>query len=117
MLNPVLIAYVLTTSLGLVTLKLGSNHGAIIELVDKKLVTNLNFYSIVGLALYGISFFLYMYLIAKNDLGYIIPIAAAMVYILVFTASYFIFKESFTPLKIGGIALIIVGLFILNFRA
>lgn len=64
--------------------------------------------------MYGISFLLYVYLISKHDLGYIIPVTAAFVYVIVFTASYFIFDETFTAAKIAGIVMILSGLIFLN---
>jgi drug/metabolite transporter (DMT)-like permease len=106
--------YVLTTSSALVILKLGAKAGALVSFVDGKLHFNLNLYVLAGVLLYGMSFVLYTYLIASYDLGYIIPIAAAFVYVLIFLASFFIFKETFTLLKVGGIALIVVGLALLN---
>jgi small multidrug resistance pump len=76
----------------------------------------MNFYSVAGIVLYGLSFMLYVYLISKNDLGYIIPLAAAFVYIVIFIASAVVFKEVFTATKIIGIAMIVVGLIFLNLK-
>jgi drug/metabolite transporter (DMT)-like permease len=108
--------YVIATSFALVALKYGSKAGAPIHYVDNKLQFNINLYTVLGIALYGISFLIYMYLISKYDLGYIIPLTAAFIYILIFVASYFIFHELFTTTKIMGIGLIIVGLAFLNFK-
>lgn len=108
--------YILTTSVALIALKWGSKSGAAIDNVDSKLQLNLNPYIISGVALYGISFLLYTYLIAKYDLGYIIPLTTALVYVVIFTASYFIFDEVFTAFKIAGIILIVSGLALLNLK-
>lgn len=108
--------YVLTTSSALIVLKLGAKAGAPIQFVDSKLHLNLNPYVIGGVFLYGMSFLVYVYLISKYDLGYIIPLTTALVYIFIFAASFIIFKEVFTTLKIIGIALIITGLAFLNFK-
>lgn len=112
----VLLSYVLTTAGGLITLKLGSAGGAFIELVAGKPVFNFSILNIVGVALYGISFLLYLYLIAKNDLGFIIPLTTALVYIIIFVASFIIFKESFTFTKVAAITLIVLGLILLNIK-
>jgi drug/metabolite transporter (DMT)-like permease len=105
--------YVLITSAALVVLKLGTRE-------DEPRFFNLpfpvNFYTIAGVILYGLSFLLYVYLISKYDLGYIIPLAAAFVYILIFTASFFIFNEVFTVVKVAGITLIVAGLILLNLK-
>lgn len=112
-----MIVYIITTSLGLITLKLGSEKGAPISVLDGRLLFNLTPLNVLGFVLYAASFILYTYLIAKNDLGYIIPITTALVYVIIFVASYFIFKESFTIYKILGISLIVMGLALLNFRS
>jgi len=113
--NIILFFYVLATSFALITIKLGSKAGAPIS-YDSGLHFNLNPYAIVGILLYGISFVLYIYLISKNDLGYIIPLTTALVYTLIFIASYFIFHEVFTVMKISGIALILVGVLLISFK-
>lgn len=110
----ILALYVLTTSFGLIILKLGTNAGLPISYAHNKLQFNINFYSIAGIVLYGISFMLYIYLISKFQLGYIIPLATACVYVVIFIGSYVVFKETFTPLKIAGIALIILGIILLS---
>ena len=108
--------YVLVTSLALIVLKLGSKLGPPIQILNNKLHFNLTTYTIFGVLFYGVSFLLYIYLISKYDLGYIIPLTTALVYIIIFTASFTIFKETFTTLKILGILLIVVGLIFLNLK-
>jgi small multidrug resistance pump len=109
--------YVAATSLALIALKLGTKSGIPIHYVNSKLQFNVNFYTIAGVALYGLSFLTYIYLISKYDLGYIIPLTTALVYVIIFTASYFIFDEVFTSVKILGIILILSGLVLLNARS
>lgn len=108
--------YVFTTSLGLIFLKLGTTDRLPVRIIDSKPHFSMNFYTAAGIFLYGASFLLYTYLISKNDLGFIIPLTTAFVYIVIFVASYFIFKESFTALKIAGITLIVMGLVLLNLK-
>lgn len=110
----VLALYVLTSSLGLVVLKLGTKSGFIVAFENNRAVFNFNLHTIAGLFFYGVSFFLYIYLLSKNDLGYIVPLAAGFVYILIFTASVFVFNEVFTIPKTIGIVLIIAGVIFLN---
>lgn len=109
-----LIAYVLATSSALVLIKLGTVSGAPVAVFEHSLRFNINLSIIVGIFLYGLSFLLYIYLISKFDLGFIIPITTALVYILIFTTSFFIFHESFTIIKITAISLIIFGVILLN---
>ncbi len=110
----ILALYVITTSLGLIVLKYGTKAGLPVSYIDNKLNFNINFYTVTGLSLYAVSFLLYIYLISKNDLGYIIPLAAAFVYIMIFAGSFIVFKESFTAFKLIGIAMIVGGLIFLN---
>lgn len=109
--------YVSITSLALIALKLGSKDGAPLHIVDGRLTFNLTPFSVTGILLYGMSFILYMYLLSKYDLGYIIPVTTALVYVVIFTASYFIFHEVFTVAKILGICLIMAGLIFLNIKS
>lgn len=109
-----IIAYVLSTSSGLVLLKLGSTNGAPISIIDGALKFNFNLYSIIGFFLYGLSFALYIYLISKFDLGFIIPLTTALVYSLIFVASFLIFHEVFSLIKVIAISLIVFGVILLN---
>jgi len=114
MANLILILYALTSTAGLVLLKLGSVNSAPVSFVDGKVHFNLGLYVIAGVVLYALSFVVYTYLISKNDLGYIIPVSTALVYVGIFLASFFIFKETFTAMKIVGIFLILGGVILLN---
>lgn len=112
----ILALYVAATSLGLIFIKLGTGEGLPVKLDSGKLQFQFNFFVFAGIILYGASFILYLYLISKNDLGYIIPLTTALVYIVIFFASYAIFHEVFTIMKIMGISLIVIGLIILNLK-
>lgn len=116
MANLILLFYAVTSSVALVLLKLGGQSGPPVSVIDGKLIFNLGWYAISGIILYGLSFIVYTYLISKNDLGYIIPVSTALVYIGIFLASYFIFKETFTAFKIAGICLILGGVILLNLK-
>ena len=108
--------YVFATSTALVLLKLGSKSGAPVYYLAGKVHFNLNSSVIGGVMLYGISFMLYTFLISKYDIGYIIPLTTAFVYIFIFFASFAIFNESFTLFKIIGISLMVMGLVFLNLK-
>lgn len=114
MANIILLIYALASAGALVLLKLGSQTGAPFSVVDGKPHFNLGFYIISGIILYGISFIIYTYLISKNDLSYIIPASTALVYVGIFLASFIIFKEPITALKIVAIFLIVGGVILLN---
>lgn len=107
-------AYVLSTVSGLVLLKLGTTGSSLFLVIGGKISVTVGILTVLGILFYGISFLLYILLISKFNLSYIIPLTTAFVYILVFIASYYIFKEGFTPLKIIAIAMIIGGVVLLN---
>lgn len=114
--NFFLLIYVAATSLGLIFVKLGTADGVPIKISDGRLQLMLNPQVVGGIMLYAISFMLYVYLISRNDLGYIVPLTTAMVYITVFTGSFFIFHETFTVAKIISITLILIGIICLNIQ-
>lgn len=115
MMNWVLVAiYALTTASGLVLLKLGTSDSPIVSMAGGKANWNISALSLAGIALYGVSFLLYTLLISRFDLGYIVPLTTALVYALIFVASFAIFHEVFTTLKIVGILLILGGVILLN---
>jgi drug/metabolite transporter (DMT)-like permease len=109
--------YVLTTSSALMLLKLGAKNGAPLQFANNKPQLNLNALVLSGVFLYGTSFLIYTYLVARYDLGYIIPLTTAFVYVLIFSASFFLLNESFTLTKIIGIVLILAGVVFLNLKA
>lgn len=110
----IIAAYVLTTVSGLILLKLGTTGSGLLSIVDGRPSLTISGLTILGILFYGVSFLLYIILISKFSLGYIIPLTTAFVYILVFLASYFIFKEGFTLLKVVAISMIIGGVILLN---
>lgn len=112
--NSLLIIYALTSTAGLVLLKFAGQSGPPISFIEGRVHFNLGLLAISGIFLYSVSFLLYTYLIAKNNLSYIIPVSTALVYIGIFLASFFVFKESLTALKITGILLILGGVILLN---
>lgn len=109
-----LLIYVTTTVGGLVALKKGSVERPPVAFRNNKIVYHFTPLILTGLALYGVSFLSYIYLLSKYDLGYIVPLAAAFVYISLFLCSYFILKEVFTKKKLFGISLIVLGVLVLN---
>ncbi len=116
MLKIIVALYVLVTSAALIVIKLSTSGSVPVLYSNSKVHFSINILTIVGLFLYGLSFLTYLYLISKFDLGYIIPVTTGLVYIIIFTASYLIFREVFTIWKIIGISLIILGLIFINIK-
>ena len=75
---------------------------------------SISIWSFMGITCYGISFLLYLGIISKFDLGFIIPIIGGIVNILILIVSYFILKEQLTFNMILGAVITIIGIVIMN---
>jgi multidrug transporter EmrE-like cation transporter len=64
---------------------------------------------LLGLVLYGLSTILWIYILRFVELSYAYPLLS-LGYVLVFTASYFLFNEPIGALRLGGLALILAGI-------
>lgn len=61
-----------------------------------------------GIISYGISFLLWIKVLSKVELSYAYPMVS-LGYVLVMIFSYFFFKENITPIRILGVAFIMIG--------
>lgn len=111
-----IITYVILTSGGLIAIKLGSESSQYLWHLTGKVSIPINPYMILGVFLYALSFLIYIFLISKFELSYIIPLVTALVYIIIFLAAFLLFKESFTSYKLTAIILIVIGLILLNIK-
>ena len=64
---------------------------------------------VLGLSLYGISTILWILALKKVELSYAYPMVS-LGYVFVFIASYFLFHEAISWLRIGGVVLILAGI-------
>lgn len=64
--------------------------------------------------LYGLSFLLTVRVFAMNTLSTVSPIMAGSTFLLIAFASSFLFGEGLSSYKIGGIAAITLGIFLLS---
>lgn len=99
---------------GLTFIKIGSdqpmNNSFEIPVVN----ISISIWSFIGIACYGISFLIYLGVISKFDLGFIIPIIGGIVNILILIISYFILKEQLTFNMVLGAIITIIGIVIMN---
>lgn len=96
-----IIIYVMFSNGGLLTVKYGFDN-------------KINYIILIGLCMYVISFLLYMYLVSKYNLTYIIPICTGVSYVLIFVFSFFLLKESMSILESIGFFLIMLGIIFIN---
>lgn len=112
-----LILYVTLSVGGLVLFKLGSAEKPVaLSLRGGGFSFQIALKSIIGLLCYVVSFLLYMYLVSIYNLNYIAPIATGLSYVLTLVSSYTIFKEPFTTFQIIGVALILIGIILMNIK-
>lgn len=117
MINYILIALYLVFSLaGVFLFKIGCQKEFMISLSTGIFSLHISLLSILGLISYVCSFLMYMFLISKFDMTYIVPVTTGLTYILTFILAVLIFKESITVNKVLGSVLILVGVLIINLK-
>ncbi|KAF1304830.1 EamA family transporter [Enterococcus sp. JM9B] len=109
--------YVILSTSGLVLFKLGSINGGIsINLAKSAFSFHIPLLSLLGLLCYMVSFLMWMYIISKTDISFIVPLGVALTNLAVLLSSYFILHETMSYTTIIGAALIIIGAVILNIK-
>jgi len=69
-------------------------------------------YILTGLLIYGITTFLWLYLLSKADVSYIYPIQS-LVFVIIILAGAFLFGENISINRWIGLTVICIGVFIL----
>ena len=105
------IIYVFLSSAGLVLFKLGSSS-LNIQLQQTIFSMNISLISLLGLFCYLISFILWMLIISRSDVSYIVPLGVACTNIAILIAS----NETITTNALIGAVVIIVGIVIMNLK-
>lgn len=110
--------YILMSAMGMVLMKLGTGNTPLeLSLSNGGISFKIGVLSFIGLMCYVFSFLLYMYLISKNKISVLIPLTSAIVTLLMVIAAVVIFKEKITLWQIVGIAFVLVGVFLTNYKA
>lgn len=73
-----------------------------------------NPFILIGLVLYGLSFMIWLRVLSFNDLSKSYPIFATCVFLLTTIGSIRFLNEQITLLRIAGIAVMLVGIFIVS---
>ncbi|WP_426350475.1 DMT family transporter [Alloiococcus sp. CFN-8] len=110
-----IIFYLLFTVGGLIFIKLGS-EGLSFSFKAPQLNLSMNYYLVLGLIFYVISFALWTVLLRGNKLSYIVPLTTGLSQVLIVFSSAIIFHERITPLKIIAVGIIILGVVLLNLQ-
>lgn len=106
--------YVIFSLLGLTFMKLGSTNESLTSYIIPIINMKITVLSFMGYLFYICSFCLYTFLITKFDLSVIIPVLGGIVNILIIVIAYIVFHEKIPVKSLIGIALIIIGIFIMN---
>ncbi|MDO8424409.1 MAG: SMR family transporter [bacterium] len=72
-----------------------------------------NVWIMAGVFLFGVSFMLWLFILSKLQLNAVYPIALSSGVVITTIAAWIMFREHLLPTQILGIAIIIVGIFLL----
>ena len=72
---------------------------------------------IIGLGMFGVSFFFMAAALSRTDLTLAYPMMSGLVYIILLFVGFFIFKEKITVLRIMGIGAILLGITMLTIKS
>ena len=102
------VLYVVFAATGMLFIKMGG-AGASLQLSLKLVSLQMNPLLLLGMLFYIISFVLYIFLLQKADLNYIIPLCAGVTNVVAVLFGILILKEKLQPLGAVGVALVIIG--------
>ena len=85
MINVILIVfYIILTIAGVVLFKLGTQKDFLVSIATGVFTLKISLMSIIGLVCYLCSFLMYMFLISRFDLTYIVPVTTGIVQVATF---------------------------------
>lgn len=84
------------------------------KLIDSLLKVALNPLTIFGLALYGLSFLIWLRVLTFNDLSRAYPIFATIVFLMTTLGSIKFLNEDVSIVRIIGMSVMLVGIFIVS---
>lgn len=105
--------YALLSAGGLVLFKLGGRDAAL-ELGRTGFSISLSWKMLLGIFCYLCSFLLWLVIVSRTQLTFAMPLSVGVVNILVFLGSARFLGEQITPTKILGLAVIVLGLFLIS---
>ena len=111
----VFIIYLAFSAGALVLLKFGSSNFSMLWDTNA-LQIRIDPWFVSGLFLYVLSFLLSLYLIKNLNLSFLYPLSAGIINVSVCALSFFVLKESISPLHWGGIFLIAAGIVLINVK-
>lgn len=107
--------YVILSSSGIILFKLGSSDLSI-KLINNQLNMNIPGLSMLGLLCYLFSFLLWMVIISKSDVSFIVPLGVGITNVLILVGSAVVLKETISLNAMIGIGLILGGTLLMNIK-
>lgn len=105
--------YALLSAGGLVLFKLGGQDAAF-QVGKTGFSLALSWKMLLGILCYSCSFLLWLVIVSRTQLTFAMPLSVGIVNTLVFLGSAHFLGERITPLKILGLAVIVLGLFLIS---
>lgn len=105
--------YALLSAGGLVLFKLGGQDAAF-QVGKTGFSLALSWKMLLGILCYLCSFLLWLVIVSRTQLTFAMPLSVGIVNTLVFLGSARFLGERITPLKILGLAVIVLGLFLIS---
>jgi len=109
---------VLAGAAGQILLKHGMNNNGVVTLSVGGLPATLwrfatNPYVVIGLVLYASGTIFWLSALSRVDLSYAYPFAS-LSYVVMLTASWLLFNENITPMRLVGSLVIMLGVFLIS---
>lgn len=111
----ILFFYLIFSVSGIILVKIGGSNFSL-NLSKSDLKIQFEWVSLLGMIFYIFSFLLWMIIIPRFNLSFIVPLSVGLVQILVLFAAIFILKEKVNFLNLLGVLTIIVGIILLNIK-
>ena len=104
--------YVILNSVAQLLLKQGASAGGGMVVAGLPINARLVF----GVILFGLSFLVWIFILAKENLSFAFPFAVGLGYSTVAALSVFVLKEPLSGSQMTGISLVLVGLILVAHR-
>lgn len=106
--------YLILTVSGLILYKYGANQDFALMINSRTFELKISIISIIGLVCYLCSFIMYIIILPKFNISYIMPITSAISYIGIFVLSILVLKEQIHVHGVIGALIILLGVIIMN---
>lgn len=110
-----LAVYIFFTISGLILIKLGGVQQLTIS--SGNILLKLDIKTLLGILCYLVSFIVYVLLISKFQLSYIMPLTTGLVYIFVLITSVIFLNEKIDISQWVGAGVILIGIIIMNLKS